>query len=146
MIGVPRTFSGSLGFPMRRESPAARTTPAITARAWWQRALDLLAASALGGLRNSALGEHPAEVRLVLDRSLQVGLDVHALSRLLRGGFDGGGVELLARKSTLHALGPHGLGPGAGDPHAGPVALILAVEGHHRRRADDGEARGRMRE
>src|SRR5205807_1291174 len=43
-----------------------------------------------------ALREHAAEVRLVLDRTLQIRLDVHAIRRLLRGGLDRRRVEALA--------------------------------------------------
>ncbi len=46
----------------------------------------------------------------------------------------------------LHALGPHGLGAGAGHPHPCLRARALGVEGHGGGRPDHREARGGMRE
>src|SRR5215813_1933816 len=52
--------------------------------AWWS-ARDRLSAGALDRLGQCALGEHAAEVRLVLDGALQVRLHVDTLCGLLRG-------------------------------------------------------------
>src|SRR5207247_6585437 len=78
---------------------------------------ERLSVSALDRLGDRALGEDAAEMRLVLDRPLEVGLHVHALGGLLGGGLDRRRVELLANQPRLDALGPDGLGAGAGDGH-----------------------------
>ena len=96
----------------------------------------------MGGL---FLGEDPAEVRLVLDGSLEVRLHVDTLGGLLRGRLDRRGIQLLAGAARLHALGAHGLRAGAGESDRRLRAGALAVERDRRGNADDGEARGRMR-
>src|SRR5206468_9404177 len=106
----------------------------------------LLAARALDSLRDRALREDAAEVRLVLDRSLKVGLDVHTFRGLLGGGLDRRHVEFLADEPRLDALGAYRLRAGARDSHARLRALAFLVERHHRGDADDSEARGGVRE
>src|SRR5713226_3845846 len=105
-----------------------------------------LAARPLDRFRERALREDTAEVRLVLDRALEIGLHVHALRGLLRRGLDRRRVELLADEPRLDALGPYGLGAGAGDGDAGLGADALLVEGDRGADADHGEARRRVRE
>src|SRR5262245_6444067 len=66
-----------------------------------------------------APGEHAAEVRLVLDRALQVGLHVDTLGGLGRRGLDGRRIQTLADEPGLHTLGAHRHGAGTGDADAG---------------------------
>src|SRR5213593_4155211 len=98
-------------------------------------ALRRLPASALDSFGEGPLGEHAAEVRLVLDRSLKIRLHVNALGRLLSRRLDRGRIQLLTVASRLDTLGAHRL-----------RAHALAVERDRGGDADDGEARGRMRE
>src|SRR3989442_2346720 len=119
----PRTWSGT--------PPRASAEP-------------LLAARALHGFRDRTLREDAAEVRLVLDRPLKVGLHVDALRALLCRRLDRCCVELLADESRLDALGPDGLRAGAGDRHARLHAPALLVERHHGGGADEGEPGGRI--
>src|SRR5678816_1047966 len=105
MTGRPSRSRSSLGWPMRRDSPAASTTPPITSRLLLRR----------GGRLDRALREDLQEMLLVVDRALEVGLDIHAVRRLLRGRLDAGGVQRLAGDGGLHALGAHGAGARAGD-------------------------------
>src|SRR6267143_1011336 len=93
-----------------------------------------------------ALGEDAAEVRLVLHGALEIGLHVDAIGGLRGGRLDGRGVEPLARQGRLHALGAYRLRAGAGDADARLRARPALVERDHRSHADDGEARGRVRE
>src|SRR2546426_546216 len=93
-----------------------------------------------------ALREHAAEVRLVLDRTLQIRLDVHAIRSLLRGGLDRRRVEALADQRGLDPLGAHGPGAGARDADARLGAHTLLVERQRGAGADHGEARRGMRE
>src|SRR5262249_20431157 len=99
----------------------------------------LLAARALDSLRDRALREDAAEVRLVLDRSLKVGLDVDAFGALRARRPAGRGLELLPHDPRLDALGPNGLRAGAGDCHARLRALAFLVERHHRGGTDERE-------
>src|SRR5207253_11316270 len=100
-----------------------------------------LCAGPLHRFGDRALGEDAAEMRLVLDRALQVRLDVDAVRGLLRGGLDRRRVESLADQRGLDALGAHRLRARAGDADAGLGADALLVERHRRADADDGEAR-----
>src|SRR5881409_327787 len=109
-------------------------------------ALRRLPASALDSFGEGALGEDTAEVRFVLDGSLKIRLHVHTLGRLLSGCLDRGRIQLLAVASSLDALGAHRLGAGARDTDRRLRARALAVERDRGGDADDGEARGRMRE
>src|SRR5439155_11532332 len=87
-----------------------------------------------------------AEVRLVLDRSLKVGLDVHTFRGLLGGGLDRRHVEFLADEPRLDALGAYRLRAGARDSHARLRALAFLVERLPRVAAATVEARGGVRE
>src|SRR5687768_8094994 len=136
--GLPLKSRRSFWRPIRRANPAASTTAAImmvakrggggrrgtpafhrpgSGRGLFRRRLD-------GPARENA-----AEMRLVLDRTLEVGLHVHAVGRFLRCRLDGGGVEALADEPGLHALGADGLGAGPGDTDAGLGARSLLVDG-----------------
>src|SRR3989454_11981287 len=101
-------------------------------------ALRRLPAGALDGFSDRPLREDAAEVRLVLDRSLEIRLHVHTLGRLLRGRFDRRRIQLLAAASRLDALGAHGLGAGARDTDGGFRARALAIERDRGGDTDDG--------
>src|SRR5437660_624329 len=105
-----------------------------------------LALRALDRGLDRALGEDAAEVRLVLLGALEVGLHVDAIGGLRGGRLDGRGVEPLTRQGCLHALGAHRLRAGAGDADARLRARPVLVEPAPRGPADDGEARGGVRE
>ena len=72
-----------------------------------------LSAGALDRLRQSPLGEHATQMRLVLDRPLKVSLHVDALSSLRSSRLDRRCVQLLAGATRLDALGANGLGASA---------------------------------
>src|ERR1700730_4003376 len=131
-IGCPPTGSSSLACPIRRARPAASTSAAIRAdpqrrtprgASRGARGRSVGSTGGLlhgrGGRLHRALGEHAQQVALVLHRSLQVGLHVHALGRLLGRRLDGRGVGPLAGDRGLDALGAHRLGAGAGDAPPG---------------------------
>src|SRR5437870_13917072 len=78
----------------------------------------LLAARALDSLRDRALREDAAEVRLVLDRSLKAGLDVDAFGGLLGRRLDRRRIALRAGEPGRGARAPRRRRAGARDPHA----------------------------
>src|SRR6266508_6391039 len=146
ITGRPRSSSRSLGRPIRRESPAASTMAAITGApntcaprtrirgARWTRLESLLGGRRLHG----SLGEDSQQVLLVLDGTLEVGLDVHALGRLLGSRLDRGRVGGLAGDGGFDTLGPGRLGAGARDAEAG-LGDLAAVHGQHRRDPHHGD-------
>src|SRR5207244_11903913 len=78
------------------------------------------------------LGEHAAEVRLVLDGALQVGLHVDAFGALLRRRFDRAGAgEVLAGQPGLDAFRADRLRAGTGDTDARLAARSLPVRRDH---------------
>jgi hypothetical protein len=85
-------------------------------------------------------------MRLVLDGALEIGLHVDAVRAILRRRLDGRRIELLARECGFDGLRAHGLGARARDADRRLRALAFLVERDDGRRADNGEARGRMRE
>src|SRR5215470_5485040 len=153
ITGLPRSSSRSLGRPILRESPAASTTAAVTAcsktcaprtavrGARWLRPDSLLCGRRL----HRSLREHPQQVLLVLDRALEIGLDVDALSRLLGGRLDRGRIGRLAGDGRLDSLGPGCLGARARDADA-RLGDLAAVHGHHGGYTNHGKAGGRMGE
>src|SRR6266436_625628 len=153
ITGLPRSSSRSLGRPIRRESPAASTIAAVTTcsktcapRTVIRGARWVRSGSLLGGRRlHGSLGEDSQQVLLVLDGALEVGLDVHALRRLLGRRLDRGGVGSLAAYGGLNSLGPGGLGARARDADT-RLRDLASVHGHHGSDADHGEAGSRMRE
>src|SRR5882724_952821 len=134
------------GTPCTRTAGISGLVPEEASRVAEWSAPDRLSAGALDRLGQRALGEHTAEVRLVLDGALKVRLHVDTFGGLLRGRLDRRGVELLARAARLDAFRAHGLGAGAGDTDRRLGTSALAVERDGRGDAHDGEARGRMRE
>src|SRR6266446_2936050 len=153
ITGRPLNSSRSLGRPIRRERPAASTMAAVTATpktsapridlrgARWTRLESLLGGRRLHG----SLGEDPQQMLLVLDRALKVGLDVHALRRLLRSRLDRGGVGGLAAYGGLDSLGPRRLGACARDADT-RLGALAAVHGYHSSDANHGKAGSRMGE
>src|SRR3990167_676728 len=151
ITGLPPQSSRSFAWPMRRDRPAARTMPAITAekespadpsiRGARKSETGLLLRGGLDG----ALGEDLQQVRLVLHRALQVGLDVHAVGRLLGSRLDRRRIKRLPQEGSLHAPGADRLGAGARDADA-RLAHLAALHGECRGDPDHREARGRVRE
>src|SRR6266571_2599065 len=153
ITGRPLNSSRSLGRPIRRERPAASTMAAVTAApktraprssirgARWTRLESLLGGRRLHG----SLGEDSQQVLLVLDRALEVGLDVHALRRFLGSRLDRGGVGGLAGYGGLDSLGPGRLGACARDADT-RLRDFAAIYGHHGSDADYGKAGSRMGE
>src|SRR5215470_6602500 len=131
--GRPSRSRRSLGWPMRRDSPAARTTPPITRGLLLRRRLD------------RALREDFEEMLLVVDRALEVGLHVHAVRGLVRGGLDARRVQRLPGEGGLHTLRAHRVGARPGDADRGLRALA-ALDRQDRGHAHHREARGGVRE
>src|SRR5258705_4266816 len=153
--GWPPRSRSSLRPPIRRESPAASTTPAITrspstvaarkekaprtgCSAGPVRARPELLLGRDGRL-DRALGEDFEEMLLVFDRALEIGLDVHAVGCLVRCRRDARRVQRLAGERGLHALGAHRVGSRPRDADRG-LGALAAVDGEHRRHADHREA------
>src|SRR5215470_19720051 len=125
------------GTPCTKTAGISGLGAGVAPRVEWSSAPDRLSAGALDGFGERALGEHAAEVRLVLDGSLQIRLHVDTFGGLLRGRLDRRGIELLAGAARLDALGAHGFRAGARDPDRRLGAGALAVERDRRGDADD---------
>src|SRR5438034_1087110 len=137
--GAAMTFPGALIASISAGMTSAPRTVMRGAR--WVRPDSLL-----GGRRlHRPLGEDPQQVLLVLDRALEISLDVHALRGLLGSPLDRGGIRGLAGDSALDSLGPRRLGAGARDADT-RLRDLAAVHGHHGRDPDHGKSGSRMRE